>query len=324
MDPTPIWYGRHPLSLALAPLGWLYCAIAQLRRHGYRRGWFKVHRLPVPVVIVGNLTVGGTGKTPLVLKLAQLAVERGWRPVIITRGYGVRSGEWPRVVAPDDDAGLVGDEPLLLARRGVCPIIAGPDRVADGELAIRRFGCNLLLCDDGLQHYRLARDIEIAVVDGERGLGNGRCLPAGPLREPAGRLATVDLVIHNGGTGPGHRFRLVPGAAFLLHDPAQQCPLRDFSGQRVTAVAGIGNPRRFFDMLRGHGIHVGERPYPDHHPFTAADAVAWPPGSVLMTEKDAVKCANIERVDLWVCPVEAAPDDDFVAAVWAHLSLTRC
>jgi tetraacyldisaccharide 4'-kinase len=320
MDPTPIWYGRHPLALALAPLGWLYCAIARLRRRGYRNGRFAVRRLPIPVVIVGNLTVGGTGKTPLVLKLAQLTTERGWRPGIITRGYGACSVHWPRIVSPADDPNLVGDEPLLLARRAPCPVVAGPDRYADGELAVHRLGCNLLLCDDGLQHYRLARDLEIAVVDGDRGLGNGRCLPAGPLREPRERLETVDLVIHNGGTAPGHRFSLVPGAAIALHDPTRTQPLHAFRDRPVTAVAGIGNPARFFAMLRAHGIQAAERPYPDHHAFTAADVHTWPPGPVLMTEKDAVKCARFARADLWACPVEAVPDDAFITAFFAHLS----
>jgi tetraacyldisaccharide 4'-kinase len=278
-----------------------------------------VHRLPVPVVIVGNLTVGGTGKTPLVLAIAELARARGWRPAIITRGYGARSVHWPRVVGADDDPRQVGDEPLLLARRGLCPVVAGPDRVADGELAIHRYGCDLLLSDDGLQHYRLGRDLEIAVIDGARGLGNGRCLPAGPLREPRGRLATLDLVIENGGERPGHRFQLVPGTVTSLCDPTQGRPLDAYRGQRVTAVAGIGNPGRFFTMLRDHGILVDERPYPDHHPFTAGDLDDWGPGPVLMTEKDAVKCSRFAGTDRWMCPVSAVPDDAFIDALFAQL-----
>ena len=320
IDPAAVWYRRrHPLALTLAPLGWLYCAVARVRRYGYRSGWFEVQRLPVPVVVVGNLSVGGTGKTPLVLRLAELAIERGWRPAILMRGYGARSVQWPRVALAGDDPAQVGDEPALLARRGVCPIVVGPDRVTDGALAIQRHGCTLLLSDDGLQHYRLARDLEIAVIDGERGLGNGRCLPAGPLREPGRRLRSVDLVIHNGGHGVGHRFRLVPGAAYRLDDPPQRRPLSDLGGQRVTAVAGIGNPGRFFAMLRGHGILVDERPYPDHHRFTRSDVEAWPPGPVLMTEKDAVKCADFAGPDHWVCPVEAVPDQAFVTAVFARI-----
>ena len=319
-DPADLWYGpRHPLTVALAPLGWIYCGVARLRRHGYRRGWFAVRRPGVPVVVVGNLTVGGTGKTPLVLQIAELALARGWHPAILLRGYGGRARDWPRQVAADADPAAVGDEAVLLARRGLCPVVAGPDRGAAAELAVDRLGCDLILCDDGLQHYRLARDLEIAVVDGVRGLGNGRCLPAGPLREPAARLASVDLVIANGGSGPGHRFELVPGAAWSLADPRRRRPLGQFSGERVTAVAGIGNPGRFFAMLRGLGIAVTERPYPDHHPYSAADAAGWGAGPVLMTEKDAVKCTAFAGPDHWVCPVEARPDPGFVTAVFAGL-----
>jgi tetraacyldisaccharide 4'-kinase len=323
MDPNAVWYGRHPLSVALLPLSWLYCGFARLRRHLYRVGRLKASRLPCPVVVVGNLTVGGTGKTPLVLRLAELAVERGFAPAILARGYRGRARDWPRAVGPDDDPDLVGDEPLLLARRGVCPVIAGPDRVADGRLAIEHHGCDLILCDDGLQHYRLERDIEVAVIDGDRGLGNARCLPAGPLREPEGRLASVDLVIRRGGDGPGHRFQLVPGPAVNLRDPRQRRPLGAFRGQPVTAVAGIGNPGHFFDLLRSHGLRVDERPYPDHHPFQADDLATWPPGPVLMTEKDAVKCAKFEASGLWYCPVRAKPDPAFVAALFERLEATK-
>ncbi len=226
----------------------------------------------------------------------------------------------PAPCSPDDDPALVGDEPLLLARRGVCPVIAGPDRVADAELAIGSHGCDLLLCDDGLQHYRLGRDLEIAVIDGERELGNGRCLPAGPLREPRGRLSSVDLVIRNGGPSDGHRFRLVPGLAVNLRDPGWTRPLSAFRGLRAAAVAGIGNPERFFEMLRGRGILVEEWPYPDHHVFTAEEAAGWPPGPVMMTEKDAVKCATFAGADHWVCPVRAEPDPAFVDALFAKLA----
>ena len=320
MDPIPIWYGRHPLSLALLPLSWIYCVAVMVRRRLYRSGRLEVRRVARPVVVVGNITVGGTGKTPLVLRLAELAAERGLRPAILTRGYRGRAGDWPRAVHPGDDPGLVGDEPLLLARRGVCPVIAGPDRVAGAELAIAGQGCDLLLCDDGLQHYRLGRDLEIAVIDGERELGNGRCLPAGPLREPPGRLGSVDLVIRNGGEAQGHRFRLVPGLAVNLRDPALTRPLSAFRGLRAAAVAGIGNPGRFFDMLRGRGVLVEEWPYPDHHAYTAEEAAGWPPGPVLMTEKDAVKCATFAGADHWYCPVRAEPDPGFVDALFAKLA----
>jgi tetraacyldisaccharide 4'-kinase len=323
MDPTPIWYGRHPLAVALAPLSWLYCLVVWLRRLGYGAGWLAHRRLPVPVVVVGNLTVGGTGKTPAVLKLAELLRARGWRPGIITRGYGGRGSIWPQVVCPDADPSRLGDEPVLLARRSGCPVVAGPDRVAAGLLALRQ-GVDILLADDGLQHYRLARDIEIALVDGERGLGNGRCLPAGPLREPRSRLARVDFVLINGGnSGKGHRMGLIPGAAVNLGEPEVTRPITDFLGERVFAVAAIGNPGRFFGMLRALGLEVQGRGYPDHHPFSAADLADWPAGPVLMTEKDAVKCARFSRPDLWYLPVEAELDPAFVTAFFQKLEVLR-
>jgi tetraacyldisaccharide 4'-kinase len=323
----------------LAPLGWIYCAVAVLRRRAYGVGLLKSHRAGVPVVVIGNLSVGGTGKTPLVLRLAELALERGWRPAILTRGYGGRGGPWPVNVSATDDPGRVGDEPVMLARRGVCPVVAGPDRVADARLAVVEHGANLLLCDDGLQHYRLARDLEVAVIDAARELGNRRCLPAGPLREPPGRLRAVDLVVRNGGAGQGHRFRLVAGEAVSLGAPALTRPLEHFRGVRVTAVAGIGNPERFFADLRRRGLEVEARPYPDHHVLTAADVASWPPGPVLMTEKDAVKCVTFAgaeggvqagadassrarseaRSDLWACPVRAEPDAAFVSELFARL-----
>lgn len=325
MDPTPIWYSpRHPLAWVLVPLSWLYCAVVWLRRCGYRVGWLGSVRLSVPVVVVGNLTVGGTGKTPTVLRLAQLLRARGWRPAIITRGYGGRAQEWPCLAAPDADPGLVGDEAALLAGRRVCPVVVGPDRVAAGRLALAGGGVDILLTDDGLQHYRLARDLEIAVIDAERGLGNGRCLPAGPLREPTGRLKQVDLVLVNGGDRPGaFRMDLIPGDAINLCDPRLARPLVDFAGKPVYAVAAIGNPGRFFKMLRDLGIRVRTRAYPDHHPFSADDLSDWPPGPVLMTEKDAVKCAAFAGTDHWLVPVEARLEPGFVDRFCEKLETLR-
>jgi tetraacyldisaccharide 4'-kinase len=325
MDPNAIWYGRHPLGLILAPLSWLYCLVVQLRRLAYRSGWLASRRLPVPVVVVGNLTVGGTGKTPAVLKLAELLQARGWRPGIITRGYRGRGGGGgavaPRRVPPDGEPSDFGDEPVLLARRSGCPVVAGPDRVAAGALALSGGDLvDILLADDGLQHYRLARDIEIAVVDGARGLGNGRCLPAGPLREPRGRLTRVDLVLTNGDdVGDGYRMRLVPGAAVKLRDPEVSRPIAGFIGRRVVAVAAIGNPERFFAMLRGLGLEVEGRAYTDHYLFAPSDLADWPTGPVLMTEKDAVKCAPFAGEDHWFLPVEAELDAAFVEAFFRKL-----
>ena len=307
-----VWYGGHPLSHLLLPLSWLYCGLIRLRRLAYRRGWLRRHRLAVPVILVGNLTVGGTGKTPLVLWLTDLLRRQGYKPGIITRGYGGGGKQWPRLVSKDSDPFEVGDEPVLLAQRGSCPVVAGPDRVRAGEMLLANCECDMIVGDDGLQHYRLRRDLEILVVDASRGFGNGRCLPAGPLREPQTRRREVDLTVCNGGPcSGGQTMHLVPGRLISLHDPQVTRDLGELRRQRVTAVAGIGNPDRFFELLRHQGLHVHERPYPDHHRFNPEDAASWPPGPVIMTEKDAVKCTELAGQDFWYLPVESRLEKGF-------------
>jgi len=301
-----VWYGGHPLSYALLPPSWLYCGIIRLRRLAYRKAWRRRHRLPVPVIVVGNLTVGGTGKTPLVLWVTDLLRRQGYRPGILLRGYRGRGTRRPRLVSRDSDPGEVGDEAVLLARRSGCPVVAGADRVAAGERLLADASCDMIVSDDGLQHYRLWRDLEILVVDAARRFGNGRCLPAGPLREPAARRCEADLIVCNGGPCPGGQImHLAPERLVNLADRGRTRALAELRRQRVTAVAGIGNPDRFFDLLRRRGLQVSERPYPDHHPFRREDAASWPPGLVIMTEKDAVKCAGFALPDFWYLPVTA-------------------
>jgi len=307
-----VWYGGHPLSYALLPLSWLYCGGVRLRRLAYRRGWLRSRRLPVPVIMVGNLTVGGTGKTPLVLGVTDLLRCRGYRPGILVRGYGGSGTRWPRLVTGDADPLEVGDEPVLLARRSGCPVVAGADRVAAGELLLTSSECDMIVSDDGLQHYGLRRDLEILVVDASHRFSNGRCLPAGPLREPVARGRAADLILCNGAPCPeGQVMHLVPGSLVNLADQGITRDLEKLRGQRVTAVAGIGNPDRFFAHLRREGLHVHERPYPDHHPFRREDAASWPPGPVIMTEKDAVKCAGFARPDFWYLPVASRLPGEF-------------
>lgn len=293
-------------------MSWLYCAVVWFRRLAYSRGWLKSLRPAAPVIVVGNLTVGGTGKTPLVVWLTAFLRHRGYAPGIVTRGYGGRGTGWPRLVTKDSDAVEVGDEPVLLARRSGCPVVAGPDRVAAAEILAATYGCDIIVSDDGLQHYRLQRNLEILVVDASRGFGNGRCLPAGPLREPASRRYEADLTVCNGGPFPdGQVMELVPGRLISLDDQERFRDLSELRRQRVTAVAGIGNPERFFALLRRHGLHLDERPYPDHHLFSRAEVAAWPAGPVIMTEKDAVKCESFARRDHWYLPVAARLDGGF-------------
>lgn len=314
------WYGRGWLAKFLRPFGCLTCALASLRYTAYRRGWLRSVRLPVPVVVVGNLAVGGTGKTPFVIWLAAQLGQRGLRAGIITRGYGGSSHLWPRHVTSASDPVEVGDEPLVIARRSGCTVMAGPDRVAAGHALLALDGVDVLLSDDGLQHYSLARDVEFVMVDGQRGLGNGRCLPAGPLREPAGRLRDADLCImkdSGSATLAGSvcmRTRL--GDAVPLRG-GQSRPLAEFRSGPVHAVAALGNPQSFFDALRAQGLTVIEHPLPDHAHPEAGDIEYTDDLPVLMTEKDMVKCVHLGTERHWYVPLEVefdAQDDERVIA----------
>jgi tetraacyldisaccharide 4'-kinase len=306
------WYGPPSGGAWLAPLSSLYGALMRLRRRAYQSGLLASVRVAAPVVIIGNLTVGGTGKTPLTLWLAAALRARGLEVGILSRGYG-RHGGALRVVRTDSPWTEVGDEPLLLARRSGCATVVAADRVA-GARRLIELGARVILCDDGLQHLRLARDCEILVIDGARGLGNGRLLPAGPLREPpAAALARVDLKVVNGapehaslaGAGALLRMDLVPGAAVALVAGQGRRLLADFGANPVHAVAGIGNPARFFRELRDQELNLIEHAFPDHHAFSAADLAFGDELPVLMTEKDAVKCQEFADARLWYVPVEA-------------------
>ena len=315
MTIADLWYGGHRfswLAWLLVPLAGLFWLGVALRRLAFRRGWLASDRLTVPVIVVGNLSVGGTGKTPLVLWLVDWLRGRGWQPGVILRGYSGQTRDWPQAVVATSDPRQVGDEAVLLARKAGVPVVAGPDRVAAGRLLLARNPCDILISDDGLQHYRLQRDLEILVIDGSRGFGNGFCLPAGPLREPLTRVREIPLRVCTGGQCPGAEpMTLQAGDLVNLRAPERTRPLSSLKGQRVTAVAGIGNPGRFFALLRQAGLYVDERSYPDHHPFTAAEAAAWPPGPLIMTEKDAVKCQTFAGDNHWYLPVAAVPSEAF-------------
>jgi tetraacyldisaccharide 4'-kinase len=311
------WYGGVAPGPGLRALAGLYRSLIALRTACYRRGWLKTHRMPVPVLVVGNLVAGGSGKTPLTIALARGLAERGWRPGIVSRGYGRRSRE-PVRVTPGMAPETCGDEPLLIARQTGLPVFVDADRVAAAHRLVAA-GCNLVIADDGLQHLRLGRDVEIEVVDGERRHGNGRLIPAGPLREPAGRA--VDHRIVNGGK-PGHGewpMRLVLGEAMPLDGGAAR-PLASFAGQPLHAIAGIGHPARFFDALRAVGLHPIPHPFPDHHAFTAGELAFTPPAPRLMTEKDAVKCAGLGLADAWSVPVRAELPDALFSALQQQLA----
>lgn len=317
------WYSSEPSPLPLRPLSHLYAAAAAARRE---RGRVEAaaRPLPVPVIVVGNITVGGTGKTPLVIWLVDCLRRLGCNPGVISRGYGGRAPSYPLWVTADTPAAHAGDEPALIARRLQCPVVVSPDRLAALDLLLARSPVDVVVADDGLQHYRLPRSREICVVDGQRGLGNEALLPAGPLREPPARLQEVDLVVVNGGpwapaVGNFWRMRLVPGLTFSLSDENARRPLSAFAGGQAHAVAGIGNPDRFFGMLRQAGIEVIPHPFPDHHRYLPQDLVFGDELPVLMTEKDAVKCRGFAG-SLWMVPVEAALPKDAEGLVRQWLS----
>jgi tetraacyldisaccharide 4'-kinase len=309
------WYRLSLWHLVLWPVSLIFRLLVAVRRWLYRIGLLVSVRLPVPVLVVGNITVGGTGKTPLVLWLAELLRQQGYRPGIISRGYGGREGA-PESVSAASDPALVGDEPVLLAKRLRCPVWVGADRVEVARALLRaRPDCDILISDDGLQHYRLQRDVELVVVDGVRRFGNGACLPAGPLREPLGRLRLVDAVVVNGGAVASGEYAMqLNGFVFRqLRDESREAGLQEFLGQRIDAVAGIGNPARFFDTLRQLGLDVTEHPFPDHHAYQPDDLQY--ADTVIMTEKDAVKCSAFAPENSWYLAVDAEVD----TALASHL-----
>ncbi|MDR0378752.1 MAG: tetraacyldisaccharide 4'-kinase [Candidatus Accumulibacter sp.] len=313
-----LWFHERlsPLLLPLLPLSWLFHTLVAIRRLLYHRGILTTITPAVPVVVVGNLTVGGSGKTPLTLWLAHHLRERGWCPGIVSRGYG---GEGViRPVTPDSEATAVGDEPLLLARQSGVPVFVGRDRAATANALLAAHPqCDVLISDDGLQHYRLGRRVEIAVFD-RRGIGNGRLLPAGPLREPVSRLASVTAVVINGGLAQGvptgvSRFSMhLDGQRFVaLDDPEKTCSAMDLREKKkpLHAMAGIGDPSRFFDQLAALGLEFSRHPFPDHRAYRAEELAFARDGVLLMTEKDAVKCAGLLLSETWVLPVNARVED---------------
>ena len=328
------WTRSSPWQFFLRPLSWFFWALSAMRGMAYQRGWFRSARLPVPVIIVGNISVGGSGKTPLVIALVEQLRLAGYVPGVISRGYGgTERGSFE--VGPLSDPVEVGDEPVLIAARTEAPFFIGRDRVAAGNALLAAHpNCDVIVSDDGLQHYRLRRDIEIIVVDGQAGFGNGCLLPAGPLRESVSRLRTADFVVVNHGsddqatkstqlavpmgmpgqpasTGWPWAMRLSGQVFYNAKDPNQHALAADLRHEIVHAVAGIGRPRRFFDHLRQLGLNIVEHPFPDHHAYRREDIAFGADAIVAMTEKDAVKCRAFAGDSWWVLAVSAQLDERF-------------
>ena len=330
------WY-RPQLTLCttlLLPLAWIYQWVTGWRRSLYRRGALRAVKLPVPVVVVGNIVVGGTGKTPLVIALVEALAARGWHPGVVSRGHGgslTRSTSEALVVTPYADPRLVGDEPLMLARAGIVVAIGRDRAAAARSLRTAHPDIDVIIADDGLQHYALARDFEIVVFDAQRGLGNGHLLPAGPLRENVERLRTVNAVVITDGARDGTTSTvspspiptpvrafvqtLEPGLFRQVNAPEVRAAANRFIGRPVHAVAGIGHPNRFFATLDSLKIDAIAHAFADHHQFTAADVAFADAEAILMTEKDAVKCASFADARCWYLPVRARVDSALIALV---------
>jgi tetraacyldisaccharide 4'-kinase len=306
-----VWYGGREPGVALRALSALYGVVAQARRAAYQRGWLRVHRVGAPVIVVGNITIGGSGKTPLVIALVEHLRARGWKPGVVGRGYG-RSSRGQVVVDATTSALDGGDEPVLIARRCQVPVVVDADRVAAARRVVE-LGADIVIADDGLQHYRLHRDIEIEVIDGARRRGNERLLPAGPLREPVQRASECDLCVANGGASEVGEWPMkLIGDTLSRSDGAGQ-PIDEWRGRRVHAIAGIGNPDRFFRALRERGLDVVEHAFGDHHAFVPDDLRFGEDLPVVMTEKDWVKCIGFAPAYAWMLPVRAECPEAFFA-----------
>lgn len=317
---TNSWYQPHPLRWLLLPLSLPYQLIASLRKQAYQRDWLTRHRLRVPVIIVGNISVGGTGKTPFVIWLCEQLQQAGYSPGIISRGYGGKASHYPLDIDATSSAKHAGDEPLLIARRTQCPVVVDPNRSRAAVHLLSQHHCDVIISDDGLQHYALQRDVEICLVDSQRRFGNKLCLPAGPLREPVSRLQSVDFVVYNGdAASQRYQMQLAPSHWVNLADPSITLPLDAFKHQEVHAIAGIGNPQRFFDQLCEFAPVVHPHSFADHHAYTKTDFSFADGLPVLMTEKDAVKCLSFAKDSYWYLPVSAQIDDGLAQAILTKL-----
>ena len=300
-----VWYGKHPLSTLLLPLAWIFHGISWARRAIYSSHLLNVYRAPVPVIVIGNLSVGGTGKTPLSIWLARKLRDWGFKPGVIARGYRGQATHWPQQVRADSDPFAVGDEAIIIARQTGLPVAVGPRRGEDIEALIKHSQVNIIISDDGLQHYALARDVEIIVIDGIRRLGNGRCLPAGPLRESQTRVTEADLVVSNGLAARGE-FPMRYRAGFMrrVDGGGEDVSFEAFEQKSVHAVAGLGNPQSFFASLKRNGFRCQHHAFPDHHVYSPGELDFGDRLPIVMTEKDAVKCEHFADERFWYVPIE--------------------
>lgn len=312
------WVQKNWKSLLLQPLACLTCWVARRRLQQ-----FRLHPpqkiSPAKIIVVGNIVVGGSGKTPFIIWLASVLSQHNLRYGIVSRGYGGKSKVWPQRVNANSDAKLVGDEPVLLAKKLACPIAVSPKRT-EAIAALAHENLDVIIADDGLQHFAMARDVEVVMIDAARGLGNALCMPAGPLREPASRMESVDFVVYNGGDSQTWTMALQPVCFRLVKDPSQSCALDSFAGQSVTAVAGIGNPERFFDTLKQLKVQTHKLAFADHQAYSEQDFSGINPNlAMLMTEKDAVKCQTFAQPNWWYLEVQPSCSKGLAEAIMQSL-----
>lgn len=318
------WYQSSPWLKLLRPLSALYAGIASRRRQRFITDPSRVWRAPVPVIVVGNITLGGTGKTPMCIWLIDHLQSLGLRPGVISRGYGASTTTLPHLIdAHADQPAQVGDEPLLIARRCGVPVVIDPDRPAAARHLLANAEIDVIISDDGLQHYALGRDIEILMLDAARGLGNARCLPEGPLREPAQRLGSVDLLVSNGleaDAGSSFAMQLTAKALVNLRSGERLAPEQWRGDRAVEAIAGIGNPQRFFTTLEGLSLQPNGHAFPDHAPYLLESFADCDPAKpLIMTEKDAIKCAGFARDNWWYLTIDASLSAAFASALQQRL-----
>lgn len=307
-----IWYQNHYLHYPLIPFSFIYKGIISLRRLLYQHGIKKTTSFPLPIIVVGNITVGGNGKTPLVIYVIELLKHHGYKPAVVSRGYGAKADYYPCQVKGHSDPAMVGDEPVLIARRTGVPVMVDPDRVQAVRKIVEKTNCNVIVADDGLQHYALNRDIEISVIHGNKGYGNGYCLPAGPMREPISRLETVHFMVTSKPSRSDEYAMEINYLNFInLNDLGRKVEAAHFKNQTIHAVAGIASPDRFFKALRALGLNIIEHAFPDHYQYVREDLNFGPDAVLIMTEKDAVKCAQFAIANSWCLPISAKVTEQF-------------
>ena len=308
-----VWYSKNIFSLLLSPLSLIYISIIYLRYTLYQLGLISITKINVPTIVIGNIIAGGTGKTPLVIWLAKHFKDKGFLPGIVSRGYGGTYLSNIELVKPTSNPLLVGDEPVIIARNTNCPVVVAKIRAKGAKELVEKYNCNIILCDDGMQHYSLARDIEIAVIDGQRRFGNNYCFPAGPLREPKSRIFKADLIVskYNARTCE-HKMDYTYHQLVSLNELSKTIPISDLHGMTVHAIAGINNPDHFFSYLRSHKLELIIHKFPDHYSYTEDDVKFDDNFPVVMTEKDAVKCLNYSSDKHWYIPISAELSKSFV------------